>query len=48
LEDLAAVFLTLAADSKSFAALLDDDLIERLEVLLEHAAMSPRRMESST
>jgi hypothetical protein len=35
LEDLAAVSLAFTADSKPFAVLLDDDLLERLEVLLD-------------
>jgi hypothetical protein len=35
LEDLAAVSLTFTADSKPFAVLLDDDLLERLEILLD-------------
>ena len=35
LEDLPAVSLAFAADSKQFAVLLDDDLLECLEVLLD-------------
>jgi hypothetical protein len=35
LEDLAAVSLAFTADSKPFAALLDDDLLECLEILLD-------------
>lgn len=35
LEDLVAVSLTFTADSKPFAVLLDDDLLECLEILLD-------------